>query len=264
MHTLASLATSTRAFHALRTVEPAAASTPAESGVAPPTTTADAPATTQHLSGSGRLLGFLQAIHDRHPEEADRVLNGIAEKLRADAERGGPWSERLSAWADKFELAAESNDLSNLLPSYRPFGHFGIRAYRENAGLPDVNDLDAVVSGVGVATPTRVDSAAAATPSAVVPETLPSIAPPVVTRPVVSPAVPDPVASSAPPIATAPSTTPPATIASGARVEIAGSAVPSPSSPIDPSVVRLTVEPDPSLPLPDAASLWLGPSAAPG
>jgi hypothetical protein len=121
---------------------PAANASSEESGTSAPTRTADSAASTQHVSRGGLVMRFLQRYEDRHPEEAKQFLSGVADKLRADAQEGGPWADRLNAWADKFDQAAQSGDLSNLLPD-RPHAHFGVRAYQraqasERGELSDV------------------------------------------------------------------------------------------------------------------------------
>jgi hypothetical protein len=103
------------------------ATAPATDAAAAPST-ADAPATTQHLSRGGLFMGLMQTYETQHPEEAKTFLNNVADKLRADAKFAGPFfGFRMNRWADRFEKAADSGDLSNLLP--QPFGHFGTVSY---------------------------------------------------------------------------------------------------------------------------------------
>ncbi|HTU59884.1 MAG TPA: hypothetical protein VMF89_15640, partial [Polyangiales bacterium] len=75
------------------------------------------------------LLHVLQSVEQRHPEETQRVLGNIADKLRSDAEHAGIFSERLTRWADRFQEAADSGDMSKLMPRLSP--HFGVRAYQQ-------------------------------------------------------------------------------------------------------------------------------------
>lgn len=144
-------------------------------------TTADTPATTRHVSGGGLLLGMMQAYENRHPEEAKAFLQGVADKLHADADYAGFFAPALEAWGDKFDKAAETGDLSNLLPSFPSHAHFGVRAYQQaaqqtgveggaagtletalgnnavpNAGAPDVVTASALTSAS--AAPATVDA----------------------------------------------------------------------------------------------------------
>jgi hypothetical protein len=93
------------------------------------------------------LMRFLQRYEDSHPDEAKAFLSGIADKLRADAEHAGPWSNRLNAWADKFDAAAESGDLSGLAPN-RPHAHFGMRAYQRAQGSGGAGELSDIARSV--------------------------------------------------------------------------------------------------------------------
>jgi hypothetical protein len=90
------------------------------------------PAATSHLSSGGLILGLMQAYETLHPDQAKAFLHSIADKLHADAGSGDAFAAILRAWGDKFQLAADSGDLSKLLPSMSlgPSPHFGIRAYR--------------------------------------------------------------------------------------------------------------------------------------
>jgi hypothetical protein len=91
--------------------------------------TARQPSSQARFSPAGRLLNVLQSFEQRHPEETQRVLGNIADKLRSDAERAGVFSERLTRWADRFQEAADSGDMSKLMP--RLSSHFGVRAYQQ-------------------------------------------------------------------------------------------------------------------------------------
>ena len=91
--------------------------------------TARQPATVSGFTPARRLLNVLQSFEQRHPEETQRVLSNIADKLRSDAEHAGVFSERLTRWADRFQEAADSGDMSKLMPRLSP--HFGVRAYQE-------------------------------------------------------------------------------------------------------------------------------------
>lgn len=109
--------------------------------------TARQPATQERFSPAGRLLNVLQSVEQRHPEETKQVLSNIADRLRSDSENGGVFSERLSRWADRFQQAAETGDMSNLMPRSQQ-AHFGMRAYQQNQPA----DGDAAVEHVaGVA-----------------------------------------------------------------------------------------------------------------
>lgn len=122
---------------------------------------ADRPAAISRFTPAGRLLHALQSFEDRHPEETKQILGNIADRLRSDAERAGPFSERLNKWADRFQAAADSGDMSKLMP--RTASHFGMRAYQQ-AEQPD---NDATVEHVastaeaqsGVVTPAAVSGA---------------------------------------------------------------------------------------------------------
>jgi len=122
--------------------EPAAAPSDVSSPESPAgaaSSSGEAGATTHHVSGGGRFLRFLQGFEDRHPEEAKRILNGIADKLRADAEHAGPWAGRLERWADRVEKAADTGDMSNLLPTWQPGAHYGVRAYQKAQAAPEAD-----------------------------------------------------------------------------------------------------------------------------
>lgn len=97
----------------------------------------DTPAATSHLSSGGLLLGLMQAYETLHPDQAKAFLQSIADRLHADARAGGAFAAILNAWGDKFQLAAESGDVSKLLPSITPSPHFGIRAYQAAQQAPD-------------------------------------------------------------------------------------------------------------------------------
>jgi hypothetical protein len=87
-------------------------------------------ATTQDLSSGGMFLSLLNTYASQHPEEVSTFLAGVADKLRAFAQRGDVFSAGLTGWADRFQRAAESGDLSNLVPSVRPAANLGLRAYQ--------------------------------------------------------------------------------------------------------------------------------------
>lgn len=126
----------------------AAAPQTAQSSTSAPAPAADEvarqPATLSRFTPAGRLLHVLQAFEQRHPEETQRVLGNIADKLRADAERAGMFGERLTRWADRFQAAAESGDMSKLMPRLSP--HFGLRAYQQ-AEQPDADATVEHVAG---------------------------------------------------------------------------------------------------------------------
>jgi hypothetical protein len=142
----------------------AAAPVAAESG--------DRPAAVSRFSPAGRLVHVLQSFENRHPEETKQVLSNIADKLRSDAERAGPWSDRLNKWADRFQAAAESGDMSKLMP--RVSSHFGVRAYQQ-AEQPDTDATVEHVAGTaesqsGVVRPAAESGTEPATQPATVPE----------------------------------------------------------------------------------------------
>ena len=136
----------THAAHGSTASQPAAATSDVSSAQSQDGSTATDEATTQHVSGGGRFMHFLQAFEDKHPEEAKRILTGIADKLRADAEHAGPWSERLERWADKVQKAADTGDMSNLLPTWQPHAHFGVRAYQKAQAAPEADGLEQVAA----------------------------------------------------------------------------------------------------------------------
>lgn len=113
------------------------------------------PASSSRFSPAGRLINVLQAFEDRHPEETQRVLGNIADKLRSDAEHAGVFSERLTRWADRFQEAADSGDMSKLMP--RLSSHFGVRAYQQ-AEQPEP---DATVEHVAGTAEAQANAAAA-------------------------------------------------------------------------------------------------------
>lgn len=123
------------------------------------TQTADTPATTPHLSRAGRFLSFLQHLEDKHPEEAKKILSGIADHLRKDAGHAGPFSDRLNALADKFDKAADSGDLSGLVPKRPSFGHHALRAYHDASSAANG---DAAAIGAATGSPAAAEPAAPA------------------------------------------------------------------------------------------------------
>ena len=134
----------------------AAQPTAAAESPAAATDAADRPAAISRFTPAGRLLHVLQSFEDRHPEETKNILGNIADKLRSDAERAGPFSDRLNKWADRFQAAADSGDMSQLMP--RVSSHFGMRAYQQ----AEQSDTDATVEHVAG----TAESHAAATPPA--------------------------------------------------------------------------------------------------
>jgi hypothetical protein len=126
----------------------AAAPAQAETAEASPAAAAESegaeqPATTPHFSRAGRMLSVMQSFEQRHPEETKKILSNIAEKLRSDAQSAGPWSGRLEKWADRFQQAADSGDMSKLFPKSQPSGHFGMRAYQQvqQAAEPEAEEV---------------------------------------------------------------------------------------------------------------------------
>jgi hypothetical protein len=144
--------------------DPTTAAPAADSStVAAAASTANAPATTHQLSKGGMFLGFFQAFENKHPDEAKKILSGIADKLHADAKHAtGAWAKGLESWGDKFQKAADSGDLSNLLPTAQPHAHFAARAYQQASQPPAANapDLGNVV-GSAVVPPTDPNDPAA-------------------------------------------------------------------------------------------------------
>ncbi|HET8933854.1 MAG TPA: hypothetical protein VFN67_10455 [Polyangiales bacterium] len=140
---------------ATQAAQPAAAS--GSEAAAPTTDTAERPAAISRFTPAGRLLNALQSFEDRHPEQTKEILGNIADKLRSDAERAGPFSDRLNKWADRFQAAADSGDMSQLMP--RVPSHFGMRAYQQ----ADQSDNDATVEHVA---DTAESHAAATRPAA--------------------------------------------------------------------------------------------------
>src|SRR5688572_23902695 len=106
------------------------------------------PATLSRFTPAGRLLNVLQSFEQRHPEETQRVLGNIADKLRSDSENAGVFSERLTRWADRFQAAADSGDMSKLMP--RLSSHFGMRAYQQ-ASQPEADATVEHVAGTAEA-----------------------------------------------------------------------------------------------------------------
>lgn len=97
---------------------------------APATGTIATPAATQQLSTGSVLLSLLQEYETSHPGDAKVFLHAVASNLRAAAAQADVLAPGLHAWAAKFEVAAETGELSNLFPSVRPAAHFGIHAYQ--------------------------------------------------------------------------------------------------------------------------------------
>lgn len=129
----------------------AADSSSASTATATGTDTQDQAATTEHVSKGGRFMHLLQAFEDKHPEEAKRILNGIADKLRHDADHAGPFAQKLERWADKVQKAADTGDMSNLMPSWQPHAHHGMRAYQKAQEAEDAGGLDQVAAAAGSA-----------------------------------------------------------------------------------------------------------------
>lgn len=107
----------------------------------------DAPAATPHLTTSALLLDFLQLLSRKLPSEAQALLIGVAKQLRAAAAAAGPSAASSSAWAERFERAADTGELTSWLPSTPPPAHFGLRAYQAAAPVEaDLGGLDAALS----------------------------------------------------------------------------------------------------------------------
>ncbi|MET0384370.1 MAG: hypothetical protein ABW321_00350 [Polyangiales bacterium] len=97
----------------------------------------DAPATTQSISGEGLFMRLMQVYETRHPAEARGFLQGIADRLHSDADAPAGLDPNLQAWGDRFQRAADTGDLSNLLPSSQPPPtHFGALAYQRASQPP--------------------------------------------------------------------------------------------------------------------------------
>ena len=87
------------------------------------------PTTTREWSASALLLSLLQVLEIMPPDDAAVVLSGLATKLDVVA-------PHLQVWAERFRAAAQTGDLSKLLPNIEPATHFGIRAYRAASQVP--------------------------------------------------------------------------------------------------------------------------------
>jgi hypothetical protein len=96
------------------------------------------PASTQDLSTGGLFMGLLTQYGNEHPEEAKAFLQGVASTLRAYSEQQTTSLISLSSWADRFQQAAETGDLSQLTPQVTPASSFGLRAYQ--AAQPLIED----------------------------------------------------------------------------------------------------------------------------
>jgi hypothetical protein len=157
-----------------QTVQPSAAGSGQGQVAGAGESSADRPASISRFTPAGRLVNVLQSFEQRHPEETKQVLSNIADRLRADAEEGGPFSARLTRWADRFQSAAESGDMSELMPRFQP--HFGLRAY-EQAQQADSEDTVAHVAGTAESQSGAARAAAesgatiSSAPTAVVPAT---------------------------------------------------------------------------------------------
>lgn len=155
-------------------VQPAVAKTEGESAQAATSAAADGaaqPAARSHFSRAGRLLNVLQAFEQRHPDETKAILNNIADKLRSDAEQAGPFGSRLTKWADRFQEAADTGDMSKLMPRLNTAGHFGMRAYQQaQAATETESETEAMVAQVADAALTQSSNAvvSSANPSATV------------------------------------------------------------------------------------------------
>lgn len=130
-------------------------------------TTSRQPATQSRFTPAGRLLNVLQSFEQRRPEETQRVLSSIANKLRSDAETAGVFGERLTRWADRFQEAADSGDMSKLLPRLSP--HFGVRAYQQ-AEQPESDATAEHVVGTAETQSNAAVSGATSAPPATVSE----------------------------------------------------------------------------------------------
>jgi hypothetical protein len=95
--------------------------------------TLDTPAATQDLSSGGLFMRLMQVYENQHPDEARSFLQGVADKLHAEAEPGSFSAQTLNVWGDKFQRAADTGDLSNLLPDEAPVNNLGVRAYQQVA-----------------------------------------------------------------------------------------------------------------------------------
>jgi hypothetical protein len=103
---------------------------PGPSGPPSESSNVAAPAAIQELSKAALFLGLLAVLESKHPDEAVRLLLRIAAELHAEARQPGSTTQGLDALADRFRLAAQTGDLSSLLPRERPAAHFGVRAYQ--------------------------------------------------------------------------------------------------------------------------------------
>jgi hypothetical protein len=172
--------TATKASSADAASKPAAAANTAADN-------ADTPATTSHLSPASRFMAFMQHLETEHPDATKRVLDGIADRLHFDAKFAGPFfGHTLNTIADRFQKAADTGDLSNLVPQNPGFGHHALRAYQTAAGG---GETDAAAAGAAVAETAPADATTTA---------------PVTTAPADATA---PTATTAPADATAPTAT---------------------------------------------------------
>ena len=134
----ASLAVDTKPPSVAPAVQPEANAPPSENSIVA------APAAIQELSKAALLLGLLTVLESKHPDEAIQLLLRIADELHAEARQAGSTAQSLNALADRFRLAAQTGDLSSLLPSERPAAHFGVRAYQAaEQATADPTALDA-------------------------------------------------------------------------------------------------------------------------
>lgn len=100
------------------------------------------PATSQDLSSGGLFMGLLQLYGNEHPSEAKAFLQGVATTLRAYAGQADRSLISLSSWADRFQQAAETGDLSTLVPRTTPSNNLGVRAYQAaQATLDDPTEV---------------------------------------------------------------------------------------------------------------------------
>jgi hypothetical protein len=123
------------------------------------------PATTQRVTTSALLLEVLHFLETKLPGEAKALLISVAQQLRTTAAAAeGPGAASLSAWAERFQRAADSGKLISWLPSAPGSSHFGVRAYQAAAPAEvDLAVLDAALSQT-LAAAVAQDSAAIANP----------------------------------------------------------------------------------------------------
>lgn len=92
---------------------------PADQDAPGPSATSAGQATVTNISGPGRLMQQLQALHDSDPDKFKQVVGAMANSLRADAQsETGQSADHLNSLASKLDQVAKSGDLSQLAPQH--------------------------------------------------------------------------------------------------------------------------------------------------